>query len=165
LPRDDIFPTFLLQPSGQQITSLQSARSRAIAYVSRRHAMPIIHVTKPFIFHHDPTTPEAIEGEKQFFGVGEHEVAEHIAEHWYVKHHLEGFVDPLPVLGQADYAQKMLTAARAARNTTSVADAQPPPAPLPPGVTPAPETHYFAGTKQEDAPLPPAPAWMTGRAP
>ena len=44
--------------------------------------MATIHVTKAFTLTHD-------DGVKQSFGVGKHEVADHVAAHWYVKAHVE----------------------------------------------------------------------------
>jgi hypothetical protein len=139
--------------------------------------MPVIHVVKPFIFQHNPKqTGEykdektdkmvpvfALEGERQLFHVGLHDVPDHIAQHWYVQAHLEGYEAPAPLPAQPDYSYQMkaLQAARAGRNTTSVAEAAPPAAPLPPGVQ-APERHYFAGTKIADQPAPELPAWMKG---
>jgi hypothetical protein len=140
--------------------------------------MTIINVVKAFTYQHEPeqtgTTKDregniipvyALAGEMQRFEVGEQDVPDHVADNWYVQAHCEGFVDPPPKLAQPDYAQKMLIAGRAARNATSMEEAAPQPAPLPPGVTPPPERHYFAGKKQEDTPAPPAPSWMTGRVP
>ncbi len=44
--------------------------------------MATIHVTKPFTLTHD-------DGVKQSFAIGKHEVADHLAAHWYVKAHVE----------------------------------------------------------------------------
>ncbi len=44
--------------------------------------MATIHVTKPFTLTHD-------DGVKQSFAIGKHEVADHVAAHWYVKAHVE----------------------------------------------------------------------------
>jgi hypothetical protein len=136
--------------------------------------MPIIHVLKPFILQHDAqqigvtkndrgeeVPAYADHGERQFFAAGYHEVSDKVANHFYVRAHCEGFVEPPPKPEQADYAQRMLLAARAGRNTTSVAEAAPPPAPLPPGVTVStPVQHRFAGHHVEDVPPPPTPSWM-----
>lgn len=137
--------------------------------------MVTIQVVKPFIFQHDPVQTGsykdkddkvvpvfALEGEQQKFEVGFHEVSEAVADHWYVRAHLAGFEQPAPQKAQADYAFQMraLQAGKAGRNGTSVAEAAPPPAPLPPGVQ-TQEKHYFAGGgPKEDLPPPEAPSWM-----
>lgn len=136
--------------------------------------MPTIHVVKKFTFQHNPhqtgsyidekTQKEvpvyALEGEREIFTPGFYEVSEAVANHWYVRAHLEGFVDPLPQTGAPDYAQKAAFAAKAARNGTSMEEAAPPPAPEPPGTTPA--KHYFAGQAIEDKDPPQTPSWMGG---
>jgi hypothetical protein len=99
----------------------------------------------------------AQEGERVEFVPGPVDVPEHIANHWYVQAHLEGFVEPPPKPTMADFAQRQLLAARAARNNTSVDEAAPPPAVSPRGV---PAAHYFAGHKLEDQPAPPVPSWV-----
>jgi hypothetical protein len=135
--------------------------------------MPTIHVVKKFTFQHDPkqtgsyVDPKtekvvpvfAVEGERQEFLPGFYEVPDHVAEHWYVQAHLANFVDPPPQRAQPDYAQRVAIAARAGRNGTSMEEAEPKPAPPPPGVQPAPR-HYFAGQPIEDKETPQAPSWM-----
>jgi hypothetical protein len=136
----------------------------------------IIHVAKKFTFQHNPRQTGsyfdekekkelpvfALEGDRQDFLPGIYDVPEYVANHWYVQAHLEGFVEPMPQRGQPDYAQRAAIAARAGRNTTSVEEAAPRPAPPPPGVQPAPR-HYFAGQPIEDKERPEAPSWMSGR--
>lgn len=138
--------------------------------------MVTIQVVKAFTFQHDPKqTGEykdektekmvpvyALEGELQRFEIGFHEVPEPIADHWFVRAHCAGYEQPAPQKAQPDFAYQMkaLQAGKAGRNTTSMAEAAPPAAPLPPG-TIQPDRHYFAGNgPQEDKQPPDMPSWM-----
>jgi hypothetical protein len=116
--------------------------------------MPTIFVVKPFMLQMDPVIiktkdpmnpnneiEQALPSEMHRFAVGVHEVDDAIANHWYVKAHLKGYVPPEKGPGFAEYRPPaMLTPPRAddGRMDPSQpmpADALPPrEAPLPPGV-------------------------------
>ena len=145
--------------------------------------MPTINVAKAFTYQHDPEQTGtrydeklgkdvpmfAAMGHQQRFTVGQHEVTEAVANHWYVRAHLEGYVSPGPVPGQADFAQQQALAAQAARNGTSVEAQMAKPAPVPPNVEVMhttgevpPDAHYFAGGRQPE-PQQPAGVSYLGR--
>jgi hypothetical protein len=142
--------------------------------------MPVIHVVKPFTLSLDPkplgqgqdeggreVTVFQGEPEKRVFGIGEHDVDDSIANHWYVRAHLEGAVEhnPQHVL----YAQGAALAEQRVRQQiiqppgTEVSD---PGVPMQQRVEAAqfaamsrsgevsPGAHYFAGQPQVDRPLP-----------
>jgi hypothetical protein len=120
--------------------------------------MPTIKVAKAFNFLDSDLHLHRYE-------VGEHDVSEEVANHWFVKANLEGFVPPEPTPGTPDYVatkfvhagnQAAAMAAEQARQTA--AGTMQKPAPLPadtvvhkPGEPPA---HYFAGKPQHDQPMP-----------
>ena len=75
--------------------------------------MPIITVVKSFLF---PTEAGLLH-----YDVGEYEVDDATADHWYVKAHLEGYVEPPPKIGTLAYAQAALNAEQAVRREVPVA--------------------------------------------
>jgi hypothetical protein len=117
--------------------------------------MPVIKVVKSFLL----PSPEA---GLLHYGVGEFEVDEATAEHWYVRAHLEGYVEPPPKPGGLGYAQAALDAEQAVRRDLPMATMTQPRPPLPPGTIEVasrsgmvPEgAHYFAGQPQVDKPMP-----------
>lgn len=143
-----------------------------------------INVVKAFTFQHDPVktgtrrdekTGEelpvfAAVGEMQPFAVGRHEVSEAVAEHWYVKAHLEGYVNPPPQVGQPDFLQQQLLASQAARDGVSMEEAAPKPAPplievMQSGSNIPQDSVYFAGKKQPEQPTPATGmSWLPGSA-
>lgn len=138
--------------------------------------MPTIRVAKPFTLSLDPqplgqgqdeggrqVTVYQGEPEKRRFDVGEHDVPDEIAAHWFVKAHLEGAVEQQPQ--HMLYQQAVPLAEQAARQPQRIQ--QPPevdgipPADVPRGAPVAsrggevqPGAHYFAGQPQVDKPAP-----------
>ena len=116
----------------------------------------IIHVVKGFLLPTEGGAPPL------HYAPGEYEVDEAVAEHWFVKAHLEGFVEPEPRQGTAQYAQAMLNVEQAVRRNLPAPSTNQPQAPLPPDVvhvasrsgTVPDGAHYFAGAPQEDKPMP-----------
>jgi hypothetical protein len=116
--------------------------------------MPLINVVRGFT--------HTTEAGKLRYEPGEYDVDEATAEDWFVKAHLEGFVDPMPARGSTQYAQAMLNTEQAVRRAQPVGPPTQPPAPLPPDVVMAAsrtglvseDAHYFAGKPQVDKPLP-----------
>lgn len=115
--------------------------------------MPIVRVVKQFILQTD-------DGKRTNYIPGTYDVPDEIAEHWYFKCHLEGYVEPPPPDGTHQYAQRMLFAEQAVRMGERPEDQGQKPAELPPGTETARPVHYFAG---EEIKHPEGPAWLTGR--
>jgi hypothetical protein len=119
--------------------------------------MPVITVVKPFLFR-------PAEGEPtRYYEPGEYEVDDATADHWFVRAHLEGYVQPEPAQGTFGYAQAKLNAEQAVRRTDLPAmTSTQPRAPISPEAIKVasrssmiPEgAHYFAGGPQEDKPMP-----------
>lgn len=150
--------------------------------------MAIINVVKAFTFQHDPEETGkrfdekldkevpvfAPAGRMQRFEVGRYEVDDWFAAHWYVRPHLEGYVQPPPPVGAPDFLQQQLQAGQAAREGISMEEAAPKPAPLPANVEMAqpimeathttggvsPDAHYFAGKRLPEQPTPPSISYM-----
>ena len=98
--------------------------------------MPIIEVAKPFCLKDD-------KNKLTQFIPGKYEVEPEVAEHWYTKAHLVGFVEPPPKTGSYEYGQMELLAAQAARLNEAPADAPQPPAEAP--TTEAPPRRVAGG--------------------
>jgi hypothetical protein len=80
--------------------------------------MQVIQVVKPFMLQLDPLQEEIPDltdrtgerktlvthpSEMRYYEVGVYEVDDFIAEHWYVKAHLKGFMEPPKGPGTAEY--------------------------------------------------------------
>ena len=123
--------------------------------------MPIVRVAKRFMLrmNEDDRPVEYLPGR--------YEVSDEVADHWYFKAHLEGYVAPEPPDGTVQYAQRKLIAEQAVRMSGSEEAQLQPPAPLPPNVErAAPAPNYFAGGGPiEDKPMPDPVAFMGTQSP
>ena len=98
--------------------------------------MPIIQVVKAFMLKDD-------KHKLTEYKPGRYEVDRETADHWYVKAHLEGFIEPPPKVGTQQQAE--LLAAQASR-LAEPADAQGQPPAESPATERAPEIR-FAGRR------------------
>jgi hypothetical protein len=139
--------------------------------------MPIVRVARRFTLQLDPVqigeapdqagkmVPVFAEARKIEFLPGTYDLPEEIADHWYLKANLEGYVPPEPADGTMQYAEKMLRVEQAVRMTEPVEEQGQKPAdtPMPPGVERATPVHYFAGQPMPEPPLQGGPSWLPQR--
>lgn len=102
--------------------------------------MPLITVVKPFTLQLDPLKrktkdpldsakeiEETLPSETEFFAIGVHDVEPHVAEHWFVKAHLKGYVEPPKGPGTAEYQMQQMQKPREEAATDPTQPTQPMP--------------------------------------
>jgi hypothetical protein len=102
--------------------------------------MAIITVAKPFTLQLEPVKRETVDprdwtkkieevlpSETLFFPMGIHEVEDRLAEHWYVKAHLKGYVEPPRGPGTAEYQMAQAQKPRETAPTDPTQPTQPMP--------------------------------------
>jgi hypothetical protein len=135
--------------------------------------MPVVKIVKRFTLQLNPVqigeapdengklVPVFAEARKIEFLPGIYDLPDEQAEHWYLKCHVEGYVDPPPPDGTTQYAAQMLKVEQAVRMAEPVEEQgqKPEQTPSPEGVERAVPVHYFAGNPMPEQPQP-RPSWL-----